>query len=103
MGLIKGIFYFFGVFAIMYELWNIRYFNKMRSFLSKFNQTKGVKYDQATETQKGVIVTGCTFRSLQMLYFFWAFTGLFTTQWFFFILLIGLGIFSSRFFKDNMT
>jgi hypothetical protein len=76
------IFFFFSIFAIIWELVAIKEPRKVAKFSKQLRlDTKSKKFDELTSTQRA-------FSVLLLLYSLWAITGLFTSQWIIFSVLI---------------
>lgn len=87
MFVFKFIYYFFGLFAIMYEWWAIANYDKLERFREKAKVT--TDFDKLSDNGKA-------FSVLQFLYMFWGFVGLFSSQWLCFLLLIILSIINPK-------
>jgi uncharacterized ion transporter superfamily protein YfcC len=75
------VYYFFAIFAILYELGNLYAPNKIINFKKNI---KGKKAEEFTTSQK-------TFTFLLLAYFVWGILGLFTSQWLIFLVWLLLG------------
>lgn len=100
----KFLFYFFAVFAIVYEIWNIKNFGKKKEIGKRIVEHKKIETNQMTTEQKNFVVKGCLFVLFHILYLLWAFLGLFTFQWPIFLFMFILGFIGTiKYLKDNET
>lgn len=85
--MLSFIFYVWAILALAYEGWKLSYYNykQLRSLETLVKSSRGLKgnvfWAQFTEDQK-------TFLVLTILYCLWAFIGLFTSQWFLFLMIM---------------
>jgi hypothetical protein len=84
--MLKFIFYFFGVVAVLYEIWSIGNWDAIKALHDKI--------DKLSKKQKDVKITPSEslLAILHLLYFVWVLVGLFSSQWeaFGFILILSL-------------
>jgi hypothetical protein len=85
----EHIFYFFGVFAFLFELIKLGDPERVHKF-------GNAKYEKGTKEKEAQVFFGL----LLILYLAWAFIGLFTCQWPFFLSILCLPVFNSI-FKNN--
>ena len=80
----KHIFYFFGIFAVIYELWAIRHASRLYLFVLRLRQQ--AKKEKGIDDMSG---TQIMFIILHLCYIFWAFVGLFfSSQWIIFLTIV---------------
>ncbi len=77
----KFLFYIWGLLAIWYEYWSIYNFEEIIKFRAKA---------KSKEPNKEFTSYEAIFVLMQLLYFFWVCVGLFSSQWFCFLGLMGL-------------
>lgn len=98
--MLSFIFYVWAILAIAYESWKLSYYNykKLKSVETIVKSNKGLKknlfWSKFTEDQK-------IFLSLSLFYLFWALVGLFTSQWYLFLLIMLLSQIQ-RIFKNYL-
>lgn len=80
--IMSHIFYFFGLFAIMFEAVVIAKPFRYHEFVKEFKATKSDEYDSSQRT----------YMFFMFGYFFWAFLGLMTDQWICFAALIFISL-----------
>lgn len=79
--MLKFIFFFFGVIAIIYEMWSIMNIN---SVITRSEKARKSITDKSIEFSKSESIFGIC----HLLYMCWGIVGLFSSQWPIFILLI---------------
>ena len=88
--IIKVLFYVWAIFALLLEL---QLMTKPKKFMDFKAKMKGVKFDNLSDQQKA-------FGVLTLLYVFWVFVGLLSSQWALFLIYIVIGIPFSLFKKS---
>lgn len=92
--MLKIIFYFFSLIAILYEI----------HAFSRFDKLQGVKkriLDHSKQPKTLLSTTDNSFIAWMILYFIWTGVGLFTAQWFMFSIVIILSLLSSSNWLEN--
>lgn len=88
----KHIFYFFGIFAIIYELMVLTSPKRLVNFIANFKKQQREKgYDSLSSFQKGYSV-------LALGYIVWLLGGLFTFQWPIFLFIVVIGFIPKKHF-----
>ena len=83
------LFYFFAIFAIMWEMTVFKDTQKVTDYMLRFKQKKTEQLD-GTDWSFTVLMTGYTC---------WILLGLFTSQWILFLLMLAIALFPSQRFK----
>ncbi len=82
----KFVFFFFGIFALLYEIMVLVRVKDANSFFSKIrSDIKTKDFNDLTDTQK-------TFTVLTVLYSLWVLVGLFSSQWVLFVVYLMISI-----------
>jgi len=80
----KYLFYSLAIFPLIWELMCIFELNRVHNFLRGIDELKGKKVEEYTTNQILIVV-------LMWGYFAWEFVGLFTANWFYFLILLLMG------------
>lgn len=88
----KHLYYSLGFFALLYEFWSIRNYDKERAVIKKI-------LENSEELSNNTMYF--TFCLLHVLYALWALAGVLTSQWLVFLALIILSFISSLSFLKN--
>lgn len=90
----EHLFYSFAIAVIFWELLSVLNPSRLREY-SKHSKAKKEGRTLSDQTEHKMVAVGC----FALMYLVWNLAGLFGSQWVFFLVLLGLGVFTGLFKK----
>lgn len=100
--MLKYIFFFFGIIALMYELWVMCNLKKLFNFRKAVQDNLGDQKSIGLPLLKILPEKACLFVICHILYFLWSLVGLFSSQWLIFLVLTPISFISGKLLPRNI-